>query len=629
METHLKPKVLKVKILFMFLAFVILLVGGGNLSFAVTPTLITGGLISPIGIALDEPNNHLYFVEYTPGTLKRVDLADPSFPVTDIATDLPKPVGLVLDMDHGLAYVTTNNLEGHPPNTGALWKVEISTGAKTLLTFNMGAPKQIVLDLANNEAYTVGYDDGRLRRIDLSTGAKIPVYKALNHPVGIVITKDAKYAYVCEQGPPQRIVKIDLIHGFNVGTVTDSFTTPPFFLAWTDSSENSLYVAERGVSPLARKISRVDLLTSAKNEAIQGSELPGQPFGIAVSGQGSSVYISLTNQIIKFDLVDLIGLGEPVFMAVGHVPVSAITPEGYADTLNLLPGYFYQVQHCPFGGMVNIFGNFNTFVTIGAKYYAIAVTKGASISYLQHSWIVARWDSTDYKYKPFTMLPALDGYKYEIPVEESDGTYHADLWWYPFWIMRWPSGENGEYTFQIKLYDVSGNEILPAFLPASFNSNNSLLLYVDNTPPEAKINEIFQTPNNPIEACEIVDKGNNEFYFNITAYDANQHLLGYHLNALWGDNDSRKINSEFYSSHVAGPPNYAWSGIINQDVWQDDPPGPFQAECCCAHTFYLRVWKRTINGYNYILRRHYHKSITINNVFVPGTIPPERKKCIK
>jgi len=610
MDTNLKQEVTKVKSLFLLLAFVVLLFGAVDFCFAITPTPIKGGLTTPIGVALDEQNNQLYFVEYTPGTLKRIDLFDPLYPTTTIATGLNHPVGLALDVDQGLAYVTSNDLTGHPANTGALWKVEISTGIKTLLTFNMGAPKQLTLDLANNQAYTVGYNDGRLRRIDLNTGAKTAVYTALNHPVGIVITNDAQYAYVSEQGPPGRIVKIDLTLGFEVGTITTAFTTPPFFLAWTDSSENSLYVAERG-AVADRKISRVDLLTFDKNTAIEGSLLPGQPFGIAVNGQGTPVFITTTSDITRYDLLVLSG---PVFMAVGHVPATSIV-NGYADTVSTLPGYFYQVQHCPFGGTVNIFGNFNNFVSLGAKYYAIEVTKGASTSNLQHSWVVSRWDSTEWKYKPFTMVPALDGYKYEIPVE-LDNTYHSELWWYPFWIMRWPSGDNGEYTFRVKLYNDLGNEIPPGDLNSDFNSQNSLTLYVDNTPPEAKINKIMQTPlpGTEINACDIVGSGANSFFFNITAYDSNQHLLSYRLEALWGDNKSDpNIVSDDYGSHVTIAANHPWSGIINQDVRDTSP---WSAECNCAHTFYLRVWKRTINGYNHILYRRYHKSITINNTGV-------------
>src|SRR5439155_9580070 len=40
------------------------------------------------------------------------------------------------------------------------------------------------------------------------------------------------------------------------------------------------------------------------------------------------------------------------------------------------------------------------------------------------------------------------------------------------------------------------------------------------------------------------------------------------------------------------------------------------AHCNCAHTFYLSAWKRTIDGYNYLINGTAHQSITINNTGV-------------
>lgn len=591
------------------LFFLFILLGvGTSFNFAITSTPIKTGLSAAVGVALDSVHNHLYFVEYNAGTLKRINLADTAYPTITVASGFTHPEDVALDIDRSLAYVTTRN----NPGTGGLYKVDIAAGSSTfgnatLLTFNLGAPQQLALDLVNSFAYTVGYNDGRLRRIDLTNGVKTPIITGLNNPVGIVITKDAKYAYVTEQGL-SRVVKIDLTLGSMVGIAASGFTDP-FFLSWTDSSENSLYVAER--NPV-NKVSRIDLTTAAAPyEAIPASNLDMNPSGITVNGMGTPVYVTTDSKIFKVDLIELTG---PVFMAVGHVPVTGITAEGYADTSSIT-GYFFQVKHCPFGGTVNIFGNFTNFKTSipAAKYYAVVITKDSSSSYFQNSWTVNRWDSTEMEYKPFTITPALDGFKYEIPVE-SDDAYHPELWWYPFWLMRWPTGDNGTYTFSIKLYDSTGSELS---LSTGISGNNSLTLYVDNTPPQAEISEIWQVGNSTqIDACAIINASPNQFYFKISAYDANQHMLSYHLTAYWGANKSEDqytpggIKSDSYSSHIGASPTYPWAGIINGLVRNTNP---WEAHCNCAHTFYLGVWKRTIDGYNYILYRDYHKSITINN----------------
>jgi hypothetical protein len=54
-------------------------------------------------------------VEYTPGTLKRIDLFDPLYPTTTIATGLNHPVGLALDVDQGLAMLPQMTSRVIPP----------------------------------------------------------------------------------------------------------------------------------------------------------------------------------------------------------------------------------------------------------------------------------------------------------------------------------------------------------------------------------------------------------------------------------------------------------------------------------------------------------------------------------
>ncbi len=263
----------KIKFVFILLGWGIAFLSLDGLAMAVTQTQITSGLQAAIGISIDEVRNQLYFVEYNPpgnGKLKRVDLppqcGTPSTPscsstVTVIADSFRHPEDVQLDLDQGLAYVTTRD---DPGTTGVLWRVDIATGTKTMVTFNLGEPQQFVLDTSNDAAYVVGYVDGRLRRVDLTTGVKVPVFVGLDHPVGIVVTTDGNTAYVTEQGPPARVTEIDLTAGVKVGEVVRDGVAgvsliSPFFLAWTDGSRNSLYVVERDP---ANRVARVDLTTT-------------------------------------------------------------------------------------------------------------------------------------------------------------------------------------------------------------------------------------------------------------------------------------------------------------------------------------------------------------------------------
>jgi DNA-binding beta-propeller fold protein YncE len=616
----------------LLLFVVVLFLSIVDITYAVTQTQIAAGLNAAVGAAIDETKNQLYFVEYNPagnGSLKRIDLppqcGTPTTPacsstITTVANGFSHPEDVQLDLEHGLAYVTTRD---DPGTTGALWKVVISAGTKSMVTFNLGAPQQLVLDVPNNNAYTVGYNDGRLRRIDLTTGAKTPLFKGLGHPVGLAVTKARNYAFVTEQDTG-RLARIDLTTGVMVEALATGFTAP-FFLAWTDSSQNSLYVVERDP---ANKVSRVDLTTKAKNDAI--TALPWRPSSIAVSSSATPVYIATDNEIVKVDMVTLTG---PVFMGVGHVPYSSII-NGYATTD---PGYFYQVKHSPFGGRLNIFGNLSNFKSLGATHYQIEVSKdGGAFVPLSLSWNMYKWNTTTLKYDLVPVAPDHGTTKYTIPLE-ADSNYHPEFWYPPFLFMQWPSGENGFYTFMVKIYQKSGmiwND-LTGSLPAALNS---LTLRIDNTPQDVKLMNICQKgtpggltdpcyPDKEIKPCDIVSTGNNQYYFKITAYDANHHLLNYSLNALWGDNKSEGIYSDAYNNHVDAEGPYRWSGVSNFIVPRDVPgsagnPATWNGKCNCAHTFYLGSWKRTINGYNYILYQDYHKSVTINNTGVTCGIGP-------
>ncbi|KPJ93727.1 MAG: hypothetical protein AMJ55_07525 [Gammaproteobacteria bacterium SG8_15] len=603
------------RLLFPFLFSLLLLVPLSTV--AVTQTQLATGVQAGIGVALDESNNQLYYVEYTAGTLKRINLPPTcGIPATPACSDtivtvgdgLSHPEDVALDTDNRQAYVTTRD----DPGTGGLWRIDIPPdpitlpGAKTLITFNLGAPQQLVLQLANNKAYTVGYDDGRLREINLTTGAKLPIVTGLGHPVGVAINSDQSTAYVTEQDAPPRVSRIDLGTNTYQGTVVDGLTAP-FFLDWADLSENALYVVERDP---ANKITRVDLTTNTVNDAV--TALPFRPSSVKVTVNFTALYTATDGELIKADLFDLAG---PVFMGVGHVPSTNIV-DGYATTD---PGYFYQVKHSPFGKTLNIFGNLVHFQALGATHYEVVVSKdGGPFQAINRSWNVYKWNTTTSKYELTPIAPDPGTTRYEIPLE-ADGQYHPEFWYPPFLFMRWPSGENGSYEFQVNLYP---GGILPV-------ADNTLTLLVDNTAPEAQLNAICQdgvagTPGDPcypdkeVKPCDIVSAGPNTYYFKVTAYDSNHHLLSYWLRGWWGNNKSATIYSDHYNHHVDAEGPYAWSGVFNFPIPRTAPGSAgnltnWTSQCNCAHTFRVRTWKRTINGYNYVYRDDWHKSVTLNN----------------
>jgi hypothetical protein len=586
---------------------------------AAPPKTIANGLHGAIGAALDETNKRLYFVEYATGWLKYLELTPvclapttPAMcPIHNVASGFMTPEDVALDVDSGVAYVTTRSV----PGTGALYRVNLATGAKTLVTFNLGAPQQLVLRARAGKAFTVGYDDGRLRQIDLGTGAKKALATGLDHPVGIVVTADNALAYVTEQGATNAISRITL--GTGVKTPVLAGLTAPFFLAWADEAGASIYLAERDP---ANRVSRVDLATGVKTVTFPA--LPARPSAVAVGSGGATLFITTDAQIVLGNLgLDPDPLVHPDFMGIGLISVSEIDADGRANSFDR----YYK--NAPFGGTLQIFANLTHFKRdLHHGYYKLKVAKnGAAPEPITLAWSTQRWDATppSPRYKWVTIAPLTGTDAYEIPAEY--GTGDAAWWYPPYLIVKYPTAEDGTYDFTLTLHDSPMGAQVGTFTKR---------ILVDNTPPTVEIHNIYQQQTTPcttpscqqeVFPCDIVSSSDpshrftssNDFTYKITAHDTGGHLLNYGLYAMHGCNCTAGIESDTYNAHAValppllpgGPPRYTpilWPGVSTKRT------SPNALPCNCAYTVYLYAWGRTTNGYGYLQYVDYHKSFTLN-----------------
>lgn len=170
------------------------------------------------------------------------------------------------------------------------------------------------------------------------------------------------------------------------------------------------------------------------------------------------------------------------------------------------------------------------------------------------------------------------------------------------------SFDNGERTITVKFYGETNRDSLIA--------EESVSVHLDNQHPRAEIGAIFHELSDGTEetvgACGIVDTGTDNLQLEVIAQDPEGHLRDWHLRTLWGGNESKDIVEDSYEKH---DDTVNWAGIKGSrqpdDGWlrvQEDLP---DSASRCVHTFHLTVWDRTINGYHYIHRSRYHKSITI------------------
>jgi DNA-binding beta-propeller fold protein YncE len=612
MEVNMKEVVRKSPIA-LAAAVVVLVIGMTGTAGAINPKPIATGLSGAIGAALDEVNGYLYFVDYVSGELRRLelnpdclDLDKPDLcPMDLVVGGFSHPEDVALNVAAGLAYVTTRDA----PGSGALYRVDIAANTKTLVTFNMGAPHQIAIRPTAGKAYTVSYNDGRLREIDLITGAKIPLLTGLDHPVGLVVTNDDRFALVSEQGASNQITMIDLALGAVIPPPVATGLTAPFYMSWADGINSSVYIAER--NPL-NQVTKVDLSTGTPFPVFSG--LPLNPSAAVVNNAGNLIYITTNNEI----LVGSVGIDptlHPDLMGIGHLTVTEIDRfgNGYANSDD---GYY---QNAPFGGTLSIFANLTNFHAGGGAFYRLNVSKnGGPFDAVAINWSTKKWDPTPPKgaYKPITVMPVSGQDYYEIPVEYTDG--RAAWWYHPFQIIKYPTAENGIYQLELEVLNGAALVI----------GTYSLQIRVDNLRPEADIHNIYQcngaTCTTEVFPCDIVNgdfprfSTSNEFAFKITARDNEGHLRRYRLYGMYGDNQHTDVVFERYRDLVVGaaPGPYApilWHGP------KTEMTAPKALTCNCAYTFYLYAWSRTTNGWGYLHKEYvdYHKSFTLNHASTP------------
>ena len=252
-----------------------------------------------------------------------------------------QPEDIAVMSDEATAYVTERS--------GNLVRINLASANRasaTLVCSGMTAPHQIWLDQAHNQAYVVEYaNPGKLYRINLASGAKTILYSGLNLAVGLVLTSDLAYAYVSEQGL-SCISRIDLATGTKIKIA--SGLTNPFFLSWNDSSETMLLVPER--DPVNR-ISLVDITKTTGNVTPMITGVAFRPSSIAVIQPGTYCVCSDTT-IDEYFLTA--STGNFLYKGIGFVPWNLITALGMADTTTQA-GYPFQFpKNSPFGGTLPV-----------------------------------------------------------------------------------------------------------------------------------------------------------------------------------------------------------------------------------------------------------------------------------
>ena len=345
---------------------------------------LIGGLSGAIGCSYVPSTQTLVLVEYS-GKLDAVNLA--THTLKTIGTGYTNPEDVVVASNGDTAYITERS--------GDLVSVSLASAncsfAK-VITSGLNAPQQLALDESHSQAYVVEYaNPGRLWRIDLTTGAKQVVTGALNQAVGIAITSDASTAYVSEQPAGSgRIRKVNL----KTGAISNVATglVAPFFLTWVNDSQQALFVPERD------PVNRISVIqTTGGPSVVAVSPTAFRPSSVAFSSPGQ-LLICCDGEIDDCSLFPA-ALGE-LFLGIGYVPFNGVTATGLANTTGLA-GYFYQVANVPFAGTLPIIIDHKDAYAAGARYYRVLVNGSPGLDV----WTDLKLNTVTSVFDPVTMTP--------------------------------------------------------------------------------------------------------------------------------------------------------------------------------------------------------------------------------
>jgi hypothetical protein len=403
---------------------------------------------------------------------------------------------------------------------------------------------------------------------------------------------------------PIQALPADSTSALGVGFGGSPIITSPAHRMW----EMALSFSEIGISPEtwtsgATPIVRVGVRVISTN--------PAASFNTAVPGNFETDFTDL--MVIYLGNPSLpVDPSAPIFKGVGYIPRSNMT-DGYADTWSE-PMPILKVKDAPFGGTIDVKGDFAALKVHGATHYKIEYSKNSGpYQPLIQTWSNYTWDSTTEKYIHHAIVPDGDG-KYACLPEPLNDWFWDDL------LLRWntTSFGNGKYDLKVTAYNISGTPF-----PVGTFTGETLTVVIDNTPPQTLISRIYHDDGSSM--TEVVTCGTipfisaaptDGFRFKITAIDNEGHLYDYYLNAHYGNNKSRvAIPVDYYvPSHVDENGTNLWYGKtdytyppLGTNPWKPDPT----LTGICAHQFRLSAHSRTINGYCRLYYNEYNSHICI------------------
>ena len=218
------------------------------------------------GIALDIPNNHMYWTDWSLGTLSRSNLDGTS--QTTLLTGLGNPQSVQLDLTNNKMYFTVQSVGIRSANLDG-------TGLSTVAAVGLD-PEGLALDVANSHIYYVQQDVQQVRRVDFAGTNDILLYQDNDdlNDIGLDTASGKMYWTSGVNGGSTGTIKRANLDGSTVETQLSG-------LGWTygmalDVSNSFIYYAiTDGSTPANSSINRVNFDGTGNTNLITGGVAEG------------------------------------------------------------------------------------------------------------------------------------------------------------------------------------------------------------------------------------------------------------------------------------------------------------------------------------------------------------------
>ncbi len=166
------------------------------------------------------------------------------------------------------------------------------------------------------------------------------------------------------------------------------------------------------------------------------------------------------------------------------------------------------------------------------------------------------------------------------------------------------TGLNGKYSVSYRGYHQLGDGSLVE-VPLPRNELDHFVIDINNTPAQARIEQIAYDDGTPIAECAKIvlpHNGSNALAFTITGWHPEGYLRYYLLNCIYGNNNygGQFIYDQYQFYHEYPPP--IWQGIQSQTIYASpyDSLGHEVPWHTCAYRFRMEASTRVTDGFSYL-----------------------------